>query len=78
LIPDLLEIVIVGECLPHPTVSHYDERRTIRETECFVCIPLEHLPGFVLSVRRNTDDGDEVACTNFFPQFDGYVMPDSM
>src|SRR5262245_12027407 len=56
LIPDLLEVMIVGERLPYSTVSHHDKRCAVRETEGFVSVPLEHLPGFVFPLRRNTDD----------------------
>jgi hypothetical protein len=78
LIPDLLKVVIVGKRLPYPTVPHHDKRRAIRETEGFVGVPLEHLPGFLFPVRRNTDDSDKAAGTNFFPKFDGDVMPRPM
>lgn len=58
LIPNLLEVVIVGKRLPHPTVPHHDKRRAICETEGFVDVPLEHLPGFFFPVRRNMDNRD--------------------
>src|SRR5262249_26994567 len=38
LIPDLLEVMIVGKRLSHPTVSHHDKRRAVRETEGFVSV----------------------------------------
>ena len=75
LIPDLLEVMIVGKCLPHPTVSHHDKRRAVRETEGFVGVPLEHLPGFVFPLWSNMDDRDQATGTNVFPEFDRNVMP---
>jgi hypothetical protein len=75
LIPDLLEVMIVGKRLPHPTVSHHDKRRAVRETEGFISVPLEHLPGFVFPLWSNTDNRDQATGTNVFPKFDRNVMP---
>jgi hypothetical protein len=75
LIPDLLKVVVVGKRLPYPAVPHYDKRCAICEAEDFVSVPLEHLPGFVFLVRSNTDNSDQAARTNFFPEFDGNMMP---
>jgi hypothetical protein len=46
----------------------------ICETEGFVSVPLEHLPGFLFLVRRHTDHRDQAARTNFFPEFDSDMM----
>ncbi len=66
--------MIVGNRLPYPAVAHHDKRRAIRETEGFIGVPLEHLPGFGFPVRGNTDDSNKAARTNFFPEFDGNMM----
>ena len=75
LIPDLRKVVVVGKRFPYTAVLHYDKLCAIRETEGFVGVSLEHLPGFVFPVRRNTDNSDKAARTNFFPEFDGRMMP---
>src|SRR5690349_7383582 len=75
LIPDLLEVVIVGKRLPYSTVSHHDKRGAVCATEGFVSVPLEHLPGFVFPLWSIPDDRDSATGTNFFPEFDRNVMP---
>ena len=78
MIPDLLKIVIIGKRLAYPMVSHHNKRRAVRETEGFVSVPFEHLPGVLFPGRCHADDRDQAARADFFPKFDSDVMPCTM